>query len=83
MPYKQIKKAIDELNVELKKTPKETGALEEILEKARDGIEGATPDAVQQLIDTLQHESDDFEAEHPRVVALINRLMNTLSGMGI
>jgi hypothetical protein len=83
MPHKEIKKAIDELNVELKATPKETGILEEILEQAREGIERFTPEAVQDLLETLQRESDEFEVEHPRVTALINQLSNALSSMGI
>jgi hypothetical protein len=83
MPHKEVKKAIDELNVELKKTPKETGILEGILEQAREGIERYTPEAVQDLLETLQRESDEFEVEHPRVTALINQLANALAGMGI
>ena len=83
MPHKEVKKAIDELNVELKQTPKETGALEEILEQAKDGLERITPDALQNLVDTLQRESDEFELEHPRVTELISRLTNALAGMGI
>jgi hypothetical protein len=83
MQYKEVKKAIDELNVELKKTPEETGVLEEILETAREGIERYTPEAIRELLDTLQRESDEFEVDHPRVVALINQLTNALSSMGI
>ena len=83
MPHKEVKKTIDELTVELKKTPKETGILEEILEQAREGIERYTPEAVQELLETLQRESDEFEVEHPRVTALINQLTNALSAMGI
>ena len=83
MPHKKVKKAIDELNVELKKTPKETGVLEGVLEHAKDGIERYTPEAVQDLLETLQRESDEFEVEHPRVTALINRLTNALTSLGI
>ena len=83
MPIKKVKKAIDELDVELKKTPKETGALEGKLEQARDGVDRYTPDAVQDLLETLQREADEFEVEHPRVTALINQLANALAGMGI
>jgi ABC-type transporter Mla subunit MlaD len=83
MPHKEVKKAIDELNVELKQIPKETGVLEGILEQAREGIERYTPEAVQDLLETLQRESDEFEAEHPRVTALINQLTNALTGLGI
>jgi polyhydroxyalkanoate synthesis regulator phasin len=83
MPHKEAKKAIDELKVELKRTPKETGTLEAILEQAREDIERYTPEAVQDLIETLQRESKEFEVEHPRVTALINQVMHALSGLGI
>lgn len=83
MSHDDVKKAIDELNDELKKTPKESGALEETLESARDGIERYTPEAIRELVETLRRESDEFELEHPRVVALISQLTNALSGMGI
>ena len=83
MPQRAARKAIDELNVELKQTPKDTGALEELLEQAKDGIEDLTPDALKDLVETLQRESDELEAEHPRVTALINQVMHALSGLGI
>ena len=83
MPHRKAKKAIDELNVELKRTPKETGTLEEILEQARDDIENYRPEAVKDLIETLRRESKEFELEHPRITALINQVMHALSGLGI
>ena len=83
MPHKEAKKAIDELSVELKQTPKETGALEEILDQAMDGIEDYTPEAIKDLIETLQREADEFEIDHPRVTGLINQVMHALSGLGI
>jgi hypothetical protein len=83
MPHKEVKRAIEELRVELQKTPRETGVFEEILDKARDGIDRFTPEAVQELVETLQRESDEFEVEHPRVTALINQLTNALSSLGI
>ena len=83
MPHKKAKQAIDELNVELKRTPEETGALEGLLEQAREDIERFTPEALQDLMEALQRESDEFEAEHPRITALINQVMHALGGLGI
>ena len=83
MPHKEVKQTISELNNELKQTPKETGFLEEKLEQARDGIERYTPEALQELVDTLQREADEFEVEHPRITALINQVTTALSNLGI
>ncbi|MCK4565217.1 MAG: DUF4404 family protein [Verrucomicrobia bacterium] len=83
MPHKQVKQTISELKSELEQTPKETGFLEEKLEQAREGIERYTPEALQDLVETLQREADEFEVEHPRITALINQVMTALSNIGI
>ena len=83
MPHKEVKQTISELNNELKQTSKETGFLEEKLEQARDGIERYTPEALQELADTLQREAEEFEVEHPRITALINQVTTALSNLGI
>ena len=83
MPHKEVKKTIGELKSELEQTPQETSFLEEKLEQAREGIERYTPEALQDLAETLKREADEFEVEHPRVTALINQVMTALSNMGI
>ncbi len=83
MPHNEVKKTIDELKGELQQTPKETGIFEEMLEHAKDGIENYTPEAVKDLIDTLQVEAGEFEMEHPKITALINNVMTSLSNLGI
>lgn len=83
MPHKQVKQTISELKSELEQTPKETGFFEEKLEQAREGIERYTPEALQDFIETLQREGDEFEVEHPRVTALINQITTSLSNIGI
>ena len=83
MPHKEIKKQIGELKTELEKTSKETGFLEEKLEQARESIERYTPEAIQDFAETLQHEAEEFEVEHPRITALINQVTTTLSNLGI
>ena len=83
MPHNEVKKTITELKRELEQTPKETSQFEEMLEHARDGIERYTPDAVQELLQTLQREAKEFEVEHPRITALINQIMTSLSNLGI
>lgn len=83
MPLEKAKKAIDDLNAELQSIPQETGPLESLLEKTKDEIEDATPEAIKDLFETLQREAEEFEVEHPRVKAAINHVIHTLSGLGI
>jgi hypothetical protein len=83
MPHKKVKQSIDELKGELLQTPKETGPFEEKLDAAKEGIEHYTPEAVKELAQALQKEADEFEVEHPRITALINNVMTSLSNLGI
>ena len=83
MPHNKVKQTLSELKSELEQTPKETGFLEEKLEQARDGIERYTPEALQELTETLQREADEFEVEHPNITALINQVTTALSNLGI
>ena len=83
MPHKEVKNTIAELKSELEQTPKETGLFEEKLEQAREEIERYTPEAIQDLVQTLQHEAEEFEVDHPSITALINQVMTALSNIGI
>ena len=53
----------------------------EALERQIDAPEGAAPNA--ELNETLPTLVENFEVEHPRLTAILNDLMVTLSGMGI
>ena len=83
MPHREVKDKLAELKSEVEQTPQETTRFEEILEHAGRGLERYTPEAVQELIQNLQREAEEFEVEHPRVTALINNVMTSLSNLGI
>ena len=83
MPHREIRNNIDELKTELERTPKETSQFEELLERAKDGIERCTPETLQDLVQDLQQEAKEFEVEHPQITALINQVMTSLSNLGI
>lgn len=83
MPHKEIKTQIQDLTSKLQQTPRETGFLEQTLEHAREGLERYTPDAIQELAQTLQKEANAFEVEHPNITALINQVTTALSNLGI
>jgi 5-bromo-4-chloroindolyl phosphate hydrolysis protein len=83
MTHGEARKAIDELNAELERIPKETTKLEGLLEQTRDSLEDLTPEAVKDLIENLRKEAAELEVEHPRATALMNQVMHALSGLGI
>jgi hypothetical protein len=83
MPHKQMKETLAELKSEVSQTPVETTRFEETLEHAKEGIERYTPEAVQELVQILQREADELEVEHPRITAMINQVMTSLSNLGI
>lgn len=83
MPHGEIRKSIDELKTELKRTPSETSQFEEFLERTKESIERYTPEALQDLVQDLQREAKEFEVEHPQITALINQVMTSLSNLGI
>ena len=83
MPHREIQKNIGDLKTELERTPKETSQFEELLDRAIDGVERYTPEALQDLVQDLQREAKEFEVEHPQITALINQVMTSLSNLGI
>jgi ribosome recycling factor len=83
MAHNEVKESISELKSELEKTPKETGIFEETLHNAQEGLEKYTPEAIQELTETLKREASDFEVEHPRITEMINNIMTSLSNLGI
>jgi len=83
MPHQEVKKSIEALNTELKKTPKETAVLEKKLEQAHEGLEQYTPEALKDFSAFLHREVEEFEVEHPQIVSLINQITTALSNLGI
>lgn len=83
MPHKEIKKSIGELKEELTKVSQETGRFESVLAAAKEGVEKYTPEAVQDLVETLRREGTEFEIEHPQITTMINQIMTSLSNLGI
>jgi chromosome segregation ATPase len=81
--HKEIKQSISELKGELEQTPKDTGLFESKLEQAKEEIDRYTPEAILDFVKVLQDEAEEFEVEHPRITALINNIMTSLSNLGI
>lgn len=91
MNQEELKQSIKTLQTELDKLDKldsENDAMRERLRHLIDEIEQqlAHPENEDQkdsLIEKLQHSIEQFEVEHPRITGIMNRIMMTLSDMGI
>lgn len=83
MHLKEVKKDIGELKEQLKNVPAETSELETKLEHAHEGLHEYTPESVENLATFLKREAQELETEHPEVTELINRIMISLSNIGI
>ena len=82
----QLHKKMDELRQEIDELPSDDSGskerLEELLEKLELRAEYPA-EADNQLIQGLSDSVTHFEVFHPRVTAILNDLMMTLSNMGI
>jgi chromosome segregation ATPase len=83
MPLKEIKKNMGELSERLSEISADTSKLEKAIETAREDIESYTPDAMNDFAAFLKSETEALEAEHPELTDFINRIMVTLSNIGI
>jgi len=83
MPHRQIKEKIIRLEKELKKTPKQTTDLEKKLQLAQQDLEEHKIESLKDLSHLLHKEIEEFEVEHPQIVALINQVTTALSNLGI
>ena len=54
-------------------------------QRSAEGATSTSPDRkqVQDSLKSLAESVEDFEESHPRLVAVVDRICNTLSGMGI
>lgn len=78
--HEELKKALQELHDELKRIGPDNPRMQELQEKTARAIEAGehlTP------VDELKEAAGEFEARHPQLTALINNVMNSLSGLGI
>jgi chromosome segregation ATPase len=83
MPLKEIKKNMGELSERLSEIPVDTRKLEQAIETAKEDIESYTPDAMKDFAAFLKSETEALEAEHPDLTDFVNRIMVTLSNIGI
>jgi len=77
----KLKQALEELHDELK----QIGSGDPKLQKLADDVQTALKERVEDvpLVESLRDAAETFEARHPKLTALINNVMNSLSNIGI
>ena len=78
----KIKRELEDLKTELEQIGSEDPKLQKLVGELDSAL--AQPEEVpQNLIHSMQHAAEEFEVHHPQLTALINNIMNSLSGIGI
>jgi hypothetical protein len=72
---KELKDELEQINSENPKLQKLAGDVDTAL--AQPG------DVSRALVHSMQHAAEEFEVHHPQMTAIINNIMNSLSGLGI
>jgi len=90
MPKAQLRQRIQELLDELEQIDTEEAAARErlthVLQDIREAIEAtdeAAPDRGDSLIERLNDATRNFEETHPTLTAMVGRLAESLSNLGI
>jgi ElaB/YqjD/DUF883 family membrane-anchored ribosome-binding protein len=90
MPKAEVHQRIQELLDELEQIDTEEAAarerLTQVLRDIRDAIEatdGAVPDRSDSLIERLNDATRQFEESHPTLTAMVGRVAESLSNLGI
>jgi DNA repair ATPase RecN len=72
---KELQNELKQINSEDPKLQKLAGEIDAALEQ--------TGEVSRTLAHSLQHTAEEFEVHHPQLTAIINNIMNSLSGLGI
>ena len=90
MPKEQVRNRIQELVEELEQTEAiDTNARERltgVLDEIRTALEGADDEAGdgdESLVDRLNDATRQFEESHPKLTAMVGRIAESLSNLGI
>ena len=78
----QLKKELRELQEELKQIKSGEPRLQKLAGDIDDVLDETT-DVSRALVQSMQNTAEEFEIRHPQLTAMINNIMNSLSGLGI
>jgi len=90
MPDKELRKLLQKLSSEIENTQKVDKSSKEMLDKIRDDIDDLLErddkkisDKHLSLMDQLKDSTEQFEASHPELTAIMNNVINFLNNLGI
>ena len=88
MSKKELDKSLQDLRAEIDKLGAENDDIKEKIDTLATGIEGEINNLdntkyIDSLIQNIQQHIEQLETEHPRITGVLNRIMVTLSGLGI
>lgn len=78
----KLKNHLKELHQELERINSDDPKLRKLSKDIQDAL--SQPDEIPHTLNpSLQHMAEEFEVRHPKLTALINNVMLSLSGLGI
>ena len=83
MPRSQLEQSLGELRAEIDRLDADDAAHRERLEQLVDEIETQLAAEDDSALGAIRQQIESFEVEHPRVTAILNDIMVTLSNLGI
>ena len=88
MSKKELDKSLQDLRAEIDKLGAENDDIKEKIDTLATGIEGEINNLdntkyIDSLIQNIQQHIEQLETEHARNTGVLNRIMVTLSGLGI
>lgn len=78
----KIKRGLKDLKTELEQIDSKDPKLKKLAGDVDAALE-QTGEVSHALVHSMQHAAEEFEVHHPRLTAVINNIMNSLSGIGI
>jgi len=77
----ELKRDLEKLHDELKKISSGDPKLQKLTDDVQSALKKNIEDVP--LVDSLRDAAETFEVRHPKLTALINNVMNSLSNIGI
>lgn len=78
----KLKRGLEDLKTELEQIDSEDPKLKKLAGDVDTAL-AQSGELSRTLVHSMQNTAEEFEVHHPQLTALINNIMNSLSGLGI